>query len=250
MIHEPRNIKDRVAVGDDIFIIEELDEGRVRLIPDPTHILEAGTPIDKALLQPIEDALGAITQKLSGIDEGANRIPAGLIDMWSGSVANVPSGWALCDGSNGTPDLRDRFIVGAGGSYNVGNTGGMKEVTLTSSQLPSHNHGASISTSGGHTHTGTTSTNSTGDYGKPGNLYLMTEVTSPGSYNMGAGDETSPWAAVRSINPSAISTAHSHTFTTSSSGSHSHSITISDTGGGQAHENRPPYYALCFIMKL
>jgi len=71
MIHEPRNIKDRVAVGDDIFIIEELDGGRVRLIPDPTHVLEVGTPINKALLQPIEDALGEVTRKLSGIEEGA-----------------------------------------------------------------------------------------------------------------------------------------------------------------------------------
>ena len=165
MIHEPRNIKDRVAVGDDIFIIEELDEGRVRLIPDPTHILEAGTPIDKALLQPIEDALGAITQKLSGIDEGANRIPAGLIAMWSGSVANVPSGWALCDGSNGTPDLRDRFIVGAGGSYNVGSTGGSSIYSLshthkysgrTSSGDGTHRSsdiGPSISINANHTHT-------------------------------------------------------------------------------------------------
>ena len=71
MIHEPRDIKDRVAVGDDIFIIEELEGGRVRLIPDPTHVLEVGTPINKALLQPIEDALGEITRKLSGIEEGA-----------------------------------------------------------------------------------------------------------------------------------------------------------------------------------
>lgn len=71
MIHEPRDIKDRVAVGDDIFIIEELEGGRVRLIPDPTHVLEVGTPINKALLQPIEDALGEVTRKLSGIEEGA-----------------------------------------------------------------------------------------------------------------------------------------------------------------------------------
>jgi hypothetical protein len=192
MIHQPRDIKDRVAVGDDIFIIEELEEGRVRLIPDPTHVLEVGTPIDKALLQPIENALGAVTQKLSGIDEGANRIPAGLIAMWSGSVANIPSGWALCDGSNGTPDLRDRFIVGAGGSYNVGSRGGQKEVTLTVNQIPPHNH----------TYRGNTGTQP--GWGPTG-----------GSGHPRFGD-----------------------------------MTTSQTGGGQPHENRPPYYALAYIMKL
>lgn len=49
--------------------------------------------------------------------------PSGGIIMWSGAVNDIPVGWALCDGSNGTPDLRDRFIVGAGGAYSVGDTG-------------------------------------------------------------------------------------------------------------------------------
>jgi len=51
-------------------------------------------------------------------------IPIGIIMMWSGSIATIPSGFHLCDGTNGTPDLRDSFIVGAGKSYNPGNTGG------------------------------------------------------------------------------------------------------------------------------
>ncbi len=220
MIHEPRNIKDRVAVGDDIFIIEELDEGRVRLIPDPTHILEVGTPIDKTLLQPIEDALGAVTQKLSGIDEGANRIPAGLIAMWSGSVVNIPSGWALCDGSNGTPDLRDRFIVGAGGSYNVGNTGGANSVALNTNQIPPHNHGAGnlkADTAGSHSHK------------------YQTNATTHSASGIYSGYLSGPTSKE-----------------TSSAGAHTHTVSgnTSNTGGGQAHENRPPYYALCFIMKL
>jgi len=44
--------------------------------------------------------------------------------MWKGTVGTIPSGWVLCDGNNGTPDLRSRFIVGAGGSYTPGDTGG------------------------------------------------------------------------------------------------------------------------------
>jgi hypothetical protein len=68
MAYTPREIKDRVAVGDDIFQVEDLGNNRIRLIPAPTHVSEPGTLVNKALLQPIEDALGAITQKLSGME--------------------------------------------------------------------------------------------------------------------------------------------------------------------------------------
>lgn len=67
-------------------------------------------------------------------------LPAGMIVMWGGEV--VPNGWALCDGENGTPDLRDRFIVGAGSDYAVGDSGGTQEVYLTEEQMPSHRHGS------------------------------------------------------------------------------------------------------------
>ena len=60
-----------------------------------------------------------------------SSIPAGIITMWSGAINAIPDGWALCNGENGTPDLRDRFIVGAGNDYVVGGTGGSSEVTLT-----------------------------------------------------------------------------------------------------------------------
>jgi len=239
MIHEPRNIKDRVAVGDDIFIIEELDEGRVRLIPDPTHILEVGTPVDKALLQPIEDALGAVTQKLSGIDEGANLIPAGLIAMWSGSVANVPSGWALCNGSNGTPDLRDRFIVGAGGSYDVGNTGGANSVTLNTNQMPSHSHSGSTSSTGSHTHNASPYVNASA-YKK----FMASNTTSSGVSGLASG--TKEWRVFNDP----ITSMGDIKINMESAGSHSHSVSIQSAGGGQSHENRPPYYALAYIMKL
>jgi hypothetical protein len=82
-------------------------------------------------------------------------IPAGLISLWYGSIGSVPSGWYLCDGSNGTPDLRDRFVIGAGSTYAVGATGGATSRTLTTSELPSHNHTAtSVVTDPGHFHTG------------------------------------------------------------------------------------------------
>ena len=76
---------------------------------------------------------------------GDGTIPVGGIILWSGTVGNIPSGWALCNGStvNGqlTPDLRSRFVVGAGSTYSPGNTGGNDQITLTVAQLPPHSHG-------------------------------------------------------------------------------------------------------------
>ena len=70
--------------------------------------------------------------------------PAGGIVMWSGSVASIPSGWYLCNGANGTPDLRDRFIVGAGNTYAVGATGGSKDAIVVAHSHtitdPGHSH--------------------------------------------------------------------------------------------------------------
>lgn len=71
---------------------------------------------------------------------GNGVIPVGGIILWSGSIATIPSGWALCNGNNGTPNLQDRFIVGAGAGYQPGNTGGATSVTLSAGNLPPHTH--------------------------------------------------------------------------------------------------------------
>jgi hypothetical protein len=75
----------------------------------------------------------------------ASVFPSGGIIIWSGSSASIPSGWVLCNGSNSTPDLRDRFVVGAGSTYAVGATGGSANAIVVS-----HTHTA---TDSGHTHT-------------------------------------------------------------------------------------------------
>lgn len=75
--------------------------------------------------------------------------PVGNISMWHGLTENIPNGWVLCDGTNGTPDLRDRFIVGSGTTYTTGNTGG----------ATSHSHGANDAGNDGYnTGAGTNST--------------------------------------------------------------------------------------------
>jgi len=79
-----------------------------------------------------------------------NAIPSGGIIIWSGSAAAIPSGWYLCDGTNSTPNLRDRFVVGAGTTYAVGATGGTKDAIVVSHTHsvsdPGHNHTVGIQT--------------------------------------------------------------------------------------------------------
>ena len=76
-------------------------------------------------------------------------VPVGGIIMWSGATNNIPSGWALCDGNNGTPNLQDKFIVGAGSSYAVAATGGSKDATLVShTHNLLYNHGSFGGSSG------------------------------------------------------------------------------------------------------
>lgn len=136
-------------------------------------------------------------------NNGSSGIPVGCIVMWSGAVNNIPSGWALCNGSNGTPDLRNRFIVGAGDSYNVADKGGLDSVTLTISEIPSHQHTVKASN---RYNTYDVSASGYGGSSGSGTLELLT-----GSY------------------PAAYA---------------------APVGGGKSHENRPPYYALCFIMYI
>lgn len=198
---------------------------------------------------------------------GYGVIPPGGIIMWSGSVASIPAGWALCNGSNGTPDLRDRFVVGAGTTYTPGNTGGSATVALVEADLPSHTHTASpitVSTDSGHTHTaGTYGTSTASLVGSvslrrrdgtvsiapsPAGIISVSEFTGGNFSRIATGNGDSS-GDVLSINAT-----HSHTLsgTSATGGSHNHTLSgnTGATGSGTAHENRPPYYALAFIMKL
>jgi hypothetical protein len=80
------------------------------------------------------------------VSSATSYVPSGGIIMWSGSIASIPAGWYLCDGLNSTPDLRDRFVVGAGTTYAVADTGGSPNAIVVS-----HTHTATV-TDPGHTH--------------------------------------------------------------------------------------------------
>ena len=126
----------------DLVVDDQSGGGGASIIADLTDVVISGSPADDQVL-----AWDNSSSKWTNQTPGGG-IPAGGIIMWSGTVANIPSGWYLCNGSYGTPDLRDRFVVGAGSSYNPGNTGGSETVSISTSNMPSHNHSVSS-----HSHT-------------------------------------------------------------------------------------------------
>lgn len=171
----------------------------------------------------LNSALDTIVTRVNAIEE----FPSGGIIMWSGTIANIPSGWNLCDGTNSTPDLTDRFIVGSttdsGATHDIGDTGGANSTTLTTAQLPAHTHSAgtlATSTAGAHTHTFN-------------------------AYQQSSGSTSAQLTFANLEGPSAVSQ------TTASAGAHTHTISGStgSVGSGDSVDNRPAYYALAFIMK-
>lgn len=123
---------------------------------------------------------------------GGGGVPAGVIVIWSGTASDIPDGWALCDGQDGRPDLRDRFVLGGGGTHTVGETGGEEMHKLIYDELPSHAHVFS---------------------------YRKAPCEPGMSVCMGGTGEF----GYQSTNAS---------------------------GGSQPHNNMPPYYVLCYIIKL
>jgi hypothetical protein len=148
----------------------------------------------------------------------AASFPTGGIILWSGSVASIPSGWALCNGSNGTPDLRNRFVVGAGSTYAVDATGGSADAIVVS-----HTHTAtstSTVTDPGHTHTAVTR-------GGGGAIFdQFAPQTNAGSTN----------TATTNSNTTGITVATT--------------TTNANAGTSGTNANLPPYYALAYIIKL
>ena len=176
-------------------------------------------------------------------------MPVGGIIIWSGSAAAIPTGWLLCNGTSGTPNLMDRFIVGAGSTYAVGATGGAATVALAEANLPSHVHGISFTSGGesqGHVHGGTTNDAGIHQHTVPSNVDNLGVNTGNGTAGISGAD-------LRIVDSfTASSGNHSHGFTTGGNNvGHTHAINGSTQGAGSgtAHENLPPYYALCYIMK-
>ena len=143
----------------------------------------------------------------------ASAFVTGMIILWYGDTSNIPGGWVLCNGSNSTPDLRDRFVIGAGNNFNSGNTGGNNSITLSEANLPSHRHYVVSNSFGGQnrTNSNVSANNQVAKGTGAGNLYE--------SYNL------------------------------ASTGGSASAGRSSSVGSGTAIDNKPLYHALCYIMK-
>jgi microcystin-dependent protein len=185
-------------------------------------------------------------------------MPIGGIIMWSG--ASIPAGWAVCNGqtvakSDGTgnittPNLLDRFIVGAGSSYGLAQAGGNWNITLSEAQMPQHAHDAAMDVQGNHQHNVSGNTATIGDHTH--GLQNLGSVQA-GSDNGGANVSVSTgYSSGRFQSPTLGGGSHFHTFDVNSSvnGAHFHNVWTGVKGGGAAIDIRNPYFALYYIMKV
>lgn len=153
---------------------------------------------------------GNVSVAAPGEFVGYGTTPKGGIILWSGSASAIPDGWALCNGANGTPDLRGRFVVGfdpGDADYNnPGNRGGEKRHTLGEGEMPKHTH----------------------QYVADDSAQSADSIAKQVRWTEKAYD-------CLSVNDN---------------GSSQRVYKTTETGGGGAHENRPPYYTLCYIMRV
>lgn len=159
------------------------------------------------------------------VQSAFNAALSGIIVMWSGSIGSIPTGWRLCDGTGGTPDLRDRFIVGAGSTYAVNATGGSANATLVS-----HSHTASVS--------------------DPGHRHVFgadDQIASQGGYQVISGFDYDAQSRTGGGGVNLL--------TKNTSGANANEFTgvtvgVSTEGSSATNANLPPYYALAYIMKV
>jgi Phage Tail Collar Domain len=196
------------------YVVGNFGVGGNATITGNASITGTTTLLDDLILNSSSGTAGqvVVSQGAGSAPVWGNSFVTGMIMMWSGSIASIPSGWVLCNGSSGTPDLRDRFVVGAGSTYAVGATGGSANAIVVS-----------------HTHTGTTGA-------------MNSNATHSHTYdgtNVPGGSGVASRQGV--INTKTTSTANID---------HTHSFTTDATGSSATNANLPPYYALAYIMKL
>ena len=179
-------------------------------------------------------------------------IPQFGIIMWYKVGGTVPSGWAVCDGTNNTPDMRSRFVISYGYTYSHKTIGGSTTTTMASSNLPSHTHTGTLDASGSHSHGSNTTVsgahNHTQQLGRLGNA-------APTGYGAGG------WGTLNGFLPPAdnggvgtyynldsTDSAHVHSITPDTG--HIHTFTTDGVGSTTPIPITPPWYSLVYIMKL
>ena len=175
----------------------------------------------------------------NGFKNSWGFIPVGGIILWAGSLGSLPSNWHLCDGTTGTPDLRDRFVISANdATYTLLATGGAATANLQ------HNHTVTSAPDAGHSHTqGVTGAGTSHYHSKisagPSSEVAITTVNNLYAAGTGHTHEV----------PSETEAAHTHTNPDVSSATHTHTTTL-DNQLSASQDMRPPYYALAYIMRI
>lgn len=188
------------------------------------YVHNDSSPIDSISLKYAD---GKLIATVNGEEKELGGVPVGTILAWYGKLDAIPEGYALCNGANGTPDLRNRFLVGAGDEYALGDTGGEKEVKLEAPQVGSHYHrwGYHNGSNGGYF---LTSAGSFVDAPKE-------EWVRAGKWNGSHGGGYNGWDG-----GSGTYFASGQNLVTSNAVA---------TEAQKPHENRPPYYAVLYIMR-
>jgi len=200
------------------------------------------TVVDNLASTSTTDALSANQGRIlseSITQVSATNVPVNGIIMYSGALSSIPNNWALCDGSNGTPNLVDKFVRGTASQAYIGNTGGTDSATMPShahkgpahSHNAAHTHSAGTGNDGGHQHSMTTKldgakgTDNITVNNEPGATWVDNLITYEGIHSHSV-----------TVNEANFNTSTSGTQWTSSAG-----------GSG---DNKPAYYTLAYIIRV
>jgi hypothetical protein len=208
--------------GDSTVTVAQLSASTATLASSLTTLSNTVSALD----QRVNTNYNSTTNLISASTSSAIRyaVPIGIVSLWYGTIGNIPSGWALCDGQNGTPDLRNKFVIGAGDTYSVNATGGSANANVVA-----------------HSHQATTTINDPGHTHENG---IYTQLLRPPYEGSLTGNDT-----INSGIELPVGSPDAGRMLSTSTGIQV-SVSVASTGTSGANANLPPYYALCYIMKV
>lgn len=203
-----------------------------------------------------DEQIATLDSKITTLNakiDNFSAVPYGCILIWSGTIATIPTGWRICDGTNNTPDLRDKFVIGAKLDSN-----GRAQTTITGAAT--YQGGSKDAQTVAHSHTATSTANSTASTGNNTETWDFTfraqdgatiipvsanNITLTQQYDTGRMTTSNNY-----VSNTQLKVAHSYTHNHTVSVSTSVSTAVASEGASGTNGNLPPYYSLAFIMKV